>query len=41
MDNIPFLEKEKGQGLEINPSVLGKRDEKQFQTFAMRNPQAG
>ena len=27
--------REKGQGLEISPFILGKRDEKKFQTFAM------
>ena len=28
MDNIPFLEKEKGQGLEINPSFwVSEREE--------------
>ena len=35
-----YLWKKKiSQGLEISLSVLGKRDEKKFQTFAMWNAQ--
>ena len=30
-----FWKKKNGQGLEISPFILGKRDEKKFQTFAM------
>ena len=34
-----FWKNKNGQGLEISPSVIGKRDEKKFQTFAMWSAQ--
>ena len=30
-----FWKKKNSQGLEISPSILGKRDNKKFQTFAV------
>ena len=39
MDDRLFLKKQNGQGLEISPSVIGKQDERKFQTFAMWSAQ--
>ena len=35
-----ILKKKNGLGFEISPSIIGKRDEKKFQTLAMWSAQA-